>query len=105
MGLTLPWSLQVCQHLQVLGKQVGVRVIGLVGGIAPVKQDRLLRQKPPVVVATPGRLWDLMRQGQQHLCDLSRLSFFVLDEADRMVQQVRRANNSSNRFSNNRPVA
>lgn len=65
------------------------------GGIAPVKQDRLLRQKPPVVVATPGRLWDLMRQGQQHLCDLSRLSFFVLDEADRMVQQVREENSSS----------
>eukprot|EP00775_Hariotina_reticulata_P001872 gene1872-2209_t len=69
-------ALQVCQHLQALGRQVGVRVIALVGGIAPVKQDRLLRQKPPVVVATPGRLWDLMRQGQQHLCDLSRLSFF-----------------------------
>lgn len=30
--------LQVCEHLQALGKQVGLRVIALVGGIAPVKQ-------------------------------------------------------------------
>jgi hypothetical protein len=29
---------QVCEHLQALGKQVGIRVIALVGGIAPVKQ-------------------------------------------------------------------
>ncbi len=40
-----------------------------------------------VVVATPGRLWELIRAGQAHLCDLSHLSFLVMDEADRMVQQ------------------
>lgn len=40
-----------------------------------------------VVVATPGRLWELMRDRQPHLTDLSHLSFLVLDEADRMVQQ------------------
>lgn len=40
-----------------------------------------------VVVATPGRLWELMQQGHAHLTDMSELSFFVLDEADRMVQQ------------------
>ena len=41
-----------------------------------------------VVVATPGRLWDLMRDGAQgHVTDLSHLSFLVLDEADKMVQQ------------------
>jgi len=79
---------QVSQHLQALGKQVGIRVVGVVGGMAPVKQERLLRARPQVVVATPGRLWDLITHGQQHLCDLEQLSFFVLDEADRMVQQV-----------------
>ena len=40
-----------------------------------------------VVVATPGRLWELMQAGHAHLTDMSQLSFFVLDEADRMVQQ------------------
>jgi ATP-dependent RNA helicase DDX24/MAK5 len=53
-----------------------------------VKQERLLRSCPPVVVATPGRLWDLIRHGHKHVSDLEQLSFFVLDEADRMVQQV-----------------
>jgi superfamily II DNA/RNA helicase len=40
-------------------------------------------------VATPGRLWDLITHGAKHLSHLDDLSFFVLDEADRMVQQVR----------------
>ena len=51
------------------------------------KQERYLRGKPEVVVATPGRLWELMRDGAEHLTDMSDLSFLVLDEADRMVQQ------------------
>ena len=38
-------------------------------------------------MATPGRLWELMRLGEPHLADLSRVVFLVLDEADRMVQQ------------------
>ena len=40
-----------------------------------------------MVVATPGRLWELMQEGHAHLTDMSGLAFFVLDEADRMVQQ------------------
>ena len=40
-----------------------------------------------VVVATPGRLWELMQEGHAHLTDMTHLGFFVLDEADRMVQQ------------------
>ena len=38
-------------------------------------------------MATPGRLWELVRLGEPHLADLSRVCFLVLDEADRMVQQ------------------
>lgn len=38
------------------------------------------------MVATPGRLWELMQEGHAHLTDMSNLVFFVLDEADRMVQ-------------------
>ena len=38
-------------------------------------------------MATPGRLWELMRLGEPHLADLSCVMFLVLDEADRMVQQ------------------
>lgn len=78
--------LQVCEHLMPLGKAVGVRVVPVVGGLAPAKQLRLLSKRPAVVVATPGRLWELMCSGEPHLADMSQLSFLVLDEADRMVQ-------------------
>ena len=64
-----------------------MRVAPIVGGLAPAKQSRLLRYCPPVVVATPGRLWELMRAGQSHLTRTSGLCSLVLDEADRMVQQ------------------
>ena len=47
---------------------------------------RLLANKPPIVVATPGRLWELLRDGEPHLATLASLRFLVLDEADRMVQ-------------------
>ncbi len=57
------------------------------GGISPAKQARLLGRQPQVIVATPGRLWELMRLGEPHLADLSQVAFLVLDEADRMVQQ------------------
>ena len=40
-----------------------------------------------VIVATPGRLWELMRGGHAHLTALGGLRFLVLDEADRMVQK------------------
>ena len=38
-------------------------------------------------MATPGRLWELMRGGHAHLTALQGLRFLVLDEADRMVQK------------------
>ncbi|GIL99897.1 hypothetical protein Vretimale_4959, partial [Volvox reticuliferus] len=90
-------ALQVCTHLQAIGRPCGVRVAAIVGGISDPKQARLLAARPAVLVATPGRLWDLMcrppstdRNGPlaaAHLADLNCLSFLVLDEADRMVAQ------------------
>ena len=78
---------QVCEHMQRVAKPLGIWVAPLVGGISPAKQARLLGRQPQVIVATPGRLWELMRLGEPHLADLSQVAFLVLDEADRMVQQ------------------
>ena len=78
---------QVCEHMQRVAKPLGIWVAPIVGGISPAKQARLLGRQPQVIVATPGRLWELMRLGEPHLADLSRVAFLVLDEADRMVQQ------------------
>jgi len=70
-------------------KLVQKQCVTLVGGIALVKQKRLLStKKPPIVVATPGRLWAMLSSGDiDHLKDLSQIRFLVLDEADRMTQE------------------
>uniref|UniRef100_A0ACD5USA2 Uncharacterized protein n=1 Tax=Avena sativa TaxID=4498 RepID=A0ACD5USA2_AVESA len=78
---------QVCDHLKDAAKFLGIHVVPIVGGLSMEKQERLLKKKPEIVVGTPGRLWELMSSGNQHLVELHSLSFFVLDEADRMIER------------------
>ena len=52
------------------------------GGVSQVPQVKQLRRGVDILVATPGRLLDLMSQGE---LDLNDLEYFVLDEADRML--------------------
>jgi len=72
-----------CEKL--MPKSTGV----LVGGLAAQKQIRVLEtRKPPIIIGTPGRLWEMMScHEHDHLNNLSNLRFLVIDEADRMVQQ------------------
>ncbi|KAL3826311.1 hypothetical protein ACHAXA_004629 [Cyclostephanos tholiformis] len=77
---------RVCQG----GDERRTIVIGtIVGGFAEAKQRRILeKDRPSVLVATPGRLWEMMSSKEYtHLNDLSQLSFLVIDEADRMIKQ------------------
>lgn len=79
-------ALQVRDHI-VAFAGTSVRVVAVVGGMSAAKQERLLGLGPEIVVATTGRLWELISdQGNTFLGDFSRLAFFVLDEADRMVE-------------------
>uniref|UniRef100_A0A0E0PBG6 RNA helicase n=1 Tax=Oryza rufipogon TaxID=4529 RepID=A0A0E0PBG6_ORYRU len=78
---------QVCDHLKEAAKFLRIQVVPIVGGLSMEKQERLLKRKPEIVVGTPGRLWELMSTGNQHLIKLHSLSFFVLDEADRMIER------------------
>ncbi|TVU20233.1 hypothetical protein EJB05_36433, partial [Eragrostis curvula] len=78
---------QVCDHLKEAAKFLGIHVVPIVGGLSMEKQERLLKKKPEIVVGTPGRLWELMSMNNQHLVELHSLSFFVLDEADRMIER------------------
>lgn len=80
-------ALQVSNHLKVIGEPCGIWVVPIVGGISQQKQERLLSKSPEIVVATPGRLWELMRDGYSHVSNLQALSFLVIDEADRMVRK------------------
>jgi len=49
------------------------------------KQLRLLSYRPDIVIATPGRLHDLLSE-EDAVLNLSRLRFLVIDEADRMIE-------------------
>ena len=80
-------ALQVCAMMRAVAVYTKIDVCPVVGGMSKEKQERLLHRKPAVIVATPGRLWDTMQSGHAHLAELSALSFFVLDEADRMVER------------------
>lgn len=75
----------------------------VVGGLAEVKQERQLSRRPEVVVATPGRFWE-MAKTHAHLSHLETLRHLVIDEADRMLQkghypELERLFNLLDRFS------
>lgn len=62
---------QVTNHLQAVARDANIRVVPIVGGVAAQKQERLLKARPEVVVATPGRLWELMSGGEIHLVEVT----------------------------------
>ena len=73
---------QVQNNLEPLGRSVGLRFKTVIGQTSMFKQIDALRRGVEVLVATPGRLKDLMRQGA---CDLGDIQIVVLDEADHMA--------------------
>jgi len=73
---------QVAESFKAYGRYTGLRVTAVFGGMGQNPQVAALRAGVDILVATPGRLCDLIGQG---LCDLSGISTFVLDEADRML--------------------
>ncbi|CAN8026745.1 unnamed protein product [Ixodes persulcatus] len=80
-------AIQVKQHLQAAAKYTGIGVVNVIGGLSADKQLRLLKRRPEIVVATPGRLWELVDQNTPHLSDVSNVRYLVIDEADRMVEK------------------
>jgi ATP-dependent RNA helicase DeaD len=74
-------AVQVSEELTRLGKYRQVRIAMVYGGVSMRAQiDAVPRSS--IVVGTPGRVLDLARRG---ILDLSKISFLVLDEADRML--------------------
>ena len=73
---------QVSQSFTDYGRYTGLKSMAIFGGVGQEPQVSALRAGVDVLVATPGRLCDLIGQ---KLCDLSGVSMFVLDEADRML--------------------
>jgi superfamily II DNA/RNA helicase len=75
-------ALQVAEVLGPLGRSLGMSVMTVYGGVGLGGQITRLRQGVDVVVATPGRLIDLM---DRHACTLGEVAVTVLDEADHMA--------------------
>ena len=73
---------QVREHVAMLGRHTNVRSVAVFGGVKQGPQERALRSGVDVVIATPGRLLDLIGQGAARF---DRLEILVLDEADRML--------------------
>lgn len=80
-------AVQVKDHLVAAAKYTGIRVAAIFGGLAQVKQERVLSKCPEIVVATPGRLWELIIEGNKHLNKLNNINFLVVDETDRMIEK------------------
>ncbi|KAE8915567.1 DEAD-box ATP-dependent RNA helicase 5 [Phytophthora fragariae] len=66
------------------GKKCGLKSVCIYGGVPKHTQKKALRDGVHVVVATPGRLKDLV---EERSCNLSKVTFVVLDEADRMLDE------------------
>lgn len=80
-------AVQVRDHLKAIAKYREIQVAAVFGGIAQVKQERLLSRCPEIVVATPGRLWELIQEGNKHLSKIDDINFLVIDETDRMIEK------------------
>ena len=73
---------QVYESFTLYGRHLPYQSEVVFGGVSIHSQIKRLRKSPDILVATPGRLLDLMYQKQ---VDLSKIEFFILDEADRML--------------------
>ncbi|KAI4469421.1 rna helicase [Holotrichia oblita] len=55
--------------------------------LAVEKQLRLLSKGPEIVVATPGRLWELIEENNEHLTQINDIKYLAIDETDRMLEK------------------
>jgi len=72
---------QIHQVTKMLATGTGLRSVTIYGGVGADRQIKALRQGAEILVATPGRLLDLIQQRQ---AKMERIEILVLDEADRM---------------------
>ncbi len=75
-------AIQIAENFTDYSKYNDIKNTVIFGGVKQIKQVKRLEAGVDVLVATPGRLLDLMGQGYISLKDVS---YFVLDEADRML--------------------
>jgi ATP-dependent RNA helicase RhlE len=75
-------AIQIGESFKIYGQYTGLRTTVIFGGVKQGSQTQQLKRGVDILVATPGRLLDLMGQGYISLKDVR---YSVLDEADRML--------------------
>lgn len=75
-------ALQISQNFGEYGTNLGISHAIIYGGVSQFHQVAALKKGVDILIATPGRLLDLMQQGYVHL---NTIEYLVLDEADRML--------------------
>jgi ATP-dependent RNA helicase RhlE len=75
-------AIQIDESLAAYGRHTGLKHLVIFGGVSQNPQTEALRRGVDILVATPGRLLDLMNQ---RFINLDHVKFLVLDEADRML--------------------
>lgn len=75
-------ALQIYESFQLYGRFLNLKSAVIFGGVSQRPQETILRRGVDILVATPGRLLDLI---QQQLVDISQIEILTLDEADRML--------------------
>jgi ATP-dependent RNA helicase RhlE len=75
-------AIQIGESIAAYGRHLRLKHLVIFGGVSQHAQVNSIRNGIDILVATPGRLLDLMQQG---FISLSNIKFFVLDEADRML--------------------
>lgn len=78
---------QIHKHLKAIAKYTNVTIACIIGGLATVKQERVLKTNPHIVIGTPGRIWELYQDGNEHLQKIVNLKYLVVDETDRMIEK------------------
>lgn len=75
-------AIQIADVFKQIGKYTRLQILGLYGGVDQDAQVKKLEKGVDVLIATPGRMFDLINQ--QHI-DLSKVDILILDEADHML--------------------
>jgi ATP-dependent RNA helicase RhlE len=75
-------AIQIADSFEAYGKNSKQKVTTIFGGVSQLSQVQAIKKGTDILVATPGRLLDLIQQG---IISLSTIEIFVLDEADRML--------------------
>lgn len=78
---------QIYKHLEAVSKYTDVTSACIIGGLATVKQERVLNSSPNIVIGTPGRIWEMFKDGNKHLQKIVNVRYLVIDETDRMIEK------------------